>query len=146
MRRCNVQEATLSFVTDLRSPKVQEIRNDPRVTLVGLDPTASVQLRLSGKAAVVVDDKERRTVWQSLRTGTLILFDAVHAPGTVTVENGRDAAIKDIPLPPTSAFDQFALVSIALSRLEWLDLSPPSHVRHAFEQRGDRWAEYRLTP
>lgn len=146
LRRCNPQEATLSFETDLRSPKVQEIRNDPRVTLVGFDPTASVQLRLSGEAAVVADDRMRRMVWQSLRNRTLVLFDTPYAPGTIIAEDGRDAAIQDTPSMSTSAFDRFALVSIVWSRLELLDLSPTSHIRHAFEQRGDRWVEYHLTP
>jgi hypothetical protein len=34
-------------VTDVRSPKIAEIRRDPRVSLVGYDPQAGIQIRLT---------------------------------------------------------------------------------------------------
>ncbi|MCR6497471.1 pyridoxamine 5'-phosphate oxidase family protein [Shinella sp. CPCC 101442] len=145
LRGCNVERGTLSFVTDMRSPKIREIQDEPRVALVGFDPTASVQLRLSGKAAIVSDEAERRAMWEALRERTLILFDAPHAPGTVLGDGNQPLEAVE-PSATGSAYDRFALVTVTLTRLEWLDLSPPDHIRYAFERQGADWRGTRLAP
>lgn len=144
LRRWNGERGTLSFVTDMRSAKIREIRDEPRVALVGFDPAASVQLRLSGEAVIVADETERRAMWEALRERTLILFDAPHAPGTVLDESGRP--LQAIEPAAGSAYDRFALVTVTLTRLEWLDLSPPDHIRCAFERQGTDWQGMWLTP
>ena len=47
IRQVDETHSTLSFVTDVRSPKIAEIRLDPRVSLVGYDPQAGIQIRLT---------------------------------------------------------------------------------------------------
>lgn len=144
LRRCDASQGTLSFVTDMRSPKIQEIRNDPRVALVGFDPAASVQLRLSGDATISDDEAERLEMWQSLRERTLILFDAPHAPGTILDDNGQPLQAGE----PSNEepYKRFALVTVRLNRLEWLDLSSEHHIRCAFDRDGATWRGAWLAP
>lgn len=146
LRRCDVRAGTLSFVTDLRSPKVAEIRRDPRVSLVGFDGAGSTQLRLSGTAAIVEDEAEKRSVWEALRNRTLVLFDAPLAPGTGLDEHG--AALGGNATADASAdpYDRFALVAVTLARIEWLDLSAEPHRRHAFVRLSEGWHGTRLAP
>lgn len=144
LRRCDTTKVTLSFVTDMRSPKIRELRNDPRVSLVGFDPAASVQLRLSGVAAINDDETARLEMWQSLRERTLILFDAPHAPGTVLDDNGQPLQTGE---PSDEApYARFALVTVTLNRLEWLDLSSEPHVRCSFDRDGAIWRGAWLAP
>jgi hypothetical protein len=42
IRQVDETHSTLSVVTDVRSPKIAEIRLDPRVSLVGYDPQAGI--------------------------------------------------------------------------------------------------------
>lgn len=144
LRRCDATNGTLSFITDMRSPKIREIRNDPRVSLVGFDPAASVQLRLSGVAAISDDEAEKLEMWQSLRERTLILFDAPHAPGTVLDDSGQPLQAGE----PSNEepYARFALITVTLNRLEWLDLSSANHVRCAFERQGTTWHGAWLAP
>lgn len=144
LRRCDATDGTLFFVTDKRSPKIREIRNDPRVALVGFDPTASVQLRLSGEAAISDNEAERLEMWQSLRERTLILFDAPHAPGTLLDDKGQPLQASE--LSDEEPYAHFALVTVTLNRLEWLDLSSTNHVRCAFDRDGANWAGTWLAP
>ncbi len=144
LRRCDATKGTLSFVTDMRSPKIREIRNDPRIALVGFDPAASVQLRLSGVAAITDDEAERLEMWQSLRERTLILFDAPHAPGTVL--DGKGQTLQAGEPSNDEPYQRFALVTVTLSRLEWLDLSSANHVRCAFDRDGANWHGAWLAP
>lgn len=145
LRGCDVERGTLSFVTDMRSPKIQEIQGEPRIALVGFDPAATVQLRLSGKAAIVGDETERRAMWEALRERTLFLFDAPHAPGTILADGGQPLDVVE-PSAAGNAYDRFALVTVTLTRLEWLELSSPEHVRYAFERQGTSWRGTRLSP
>lgn len=144
LRRCDASQGTLSFVTDMRSPKIQEIRNDPRVALVGFDPAASVQLRLSGDATISDDETERLEMWQSLREKTLILFNAPHAPGTVLDDNRQPLQAGE-PLNEEPS-KRFALVTVRLNRLEWLDLSSEHHIRCTFDRDGATWRGAWLAP
>lgn len=145
LRRCNAEKGTLSFVTDIRSPKVTEIRHEPRVALVGFDPQRSLQLRLSGKALLVEDAQERHDIWESLRDRTLLLFAAPFAPGT-PIDATATAIEAARQREPVDAFRQFTLVTVTLSRLEWLDLSRETHMRFAFDRIDNSWRGTRLAP
>lgn len=144
LRGCDPVKCTVAFVTDIRSPKVKEIRRDPRVSLIGLDVAAMTQLRLSGSAMIVVDEAERQKMWTSLRNRTLVLFDAPLAPGTPIDDDGGVPAAAEAP--STEAYERFALVSVAAERLDWLDLSSEPHQRFAFSSRGGAWERTRLSP
>lgn len=144
LRRCDRTRGELTFVTDVRSPKIRDIEHEPRVSLVGFDSAAMVQMRLSGAAVVVSSDIERRAIWNSLRGRTLVLFEAPLPPGTAVNDEGRPLA--EILTGPDEPFDRFALVTVTLSRLEWLDLSSVHHVRCVLNRSGESWIATRLSP
>lgn len=146
LRGCDRDKATVSFVTDMRSPKVAEIMRDPRVSLVGFDGEKSAQLRLSGIATVVADEVARKSMWDRLRHRTLVLFDAPFAPGTPVDDEGRP--LVRIPEDDGSAdpYERFAVLDVIIDRAEWLDLATESHERRRFLRRGGEWDAVRLTP
>lgn len=146
LRQSDVEKGTLSFVTDIRSPKVAEIRSEPRVALVGFDPQRSLQLRLSGKALLVEDAQARRDMWERLREKTLLLFEAPFAPGTPIDTTGAAIGTAEEELEPVDPFSQFVLVMVTLSRVEWLDLSSENHMRFAFDRTDSSWHGTRLAP
>ncbi len=74
--------ACLSFITDVRSPKVKEILGNPSASLVALDTDASNQLRFEGVASIVEDEHRRRSCWNKLHTHMHELFHSSLAPGT----------------------------------------------------------------
>ena len=43
-------------------------------------------------------------------------------------------------------YARFALVTVTLNRLEWLDLSSANHIRCAFDRDGANWHGARLAP
>ena len=55
LRSFNEASASLSFITDLRSPKVREITANPCVSLAGFDNERVVQLRIDGRAEIVAE-------------------------------------------------------------------------------------------
>lgn len=140
------ERAAISFVTDMRSPKVAEILRDPRVSLVGFDGEKAVQLRLSGIASVVADEAARKSMWDTLRHRTLVLFDAPFAPGTLIDDAGRPLAQMPDDDGSADPYDRFAVLDVAIDRAEWLDLAAEPHERRRFIRRENGWDAVRLTP
>jgi pyridoxine/pyridoxamine 5'-phosphate oxidase len=146
LRACDVRSRSIAFVTDTRSPKVAEIRRDGRVGLLGYDPQSSVQLRLSGVAAIVANEVERLEVWQRLRPSTLKMFDAASAPSTVLGEGVHQVEKTTAGNDDATSYDRYALIKVVLDRLELLDLSTEPHDRFAFDWSGEAWRVKRLAP
>ncbi len=146
LRGFDREVGAISFVTDMRSPKVAEIMRDPRVSLVGFDGEKSVQLRLSGTASVAADEAARKCMWDRLRHRTLVLFDAPFAPATPIDGEGNPLA----PMPDDDGsadpYDRFAVLDVTVDRAEWLDLATEPHERRRFTRRENGWDAVRLTP
>lgn len=143
LRRFDAATASLSFITDLRSPKVREIRANPRVSLAAFDSDGAVQLRIEGAATVIKDEARRRDFWNSLRAHTHILFRSSLPPGTV-LASPQELAAGDGS--PESAYAHFCLIEIALTHMEWLDLSAEPHRRCSFRREAKGWAGTWVVP
>ena len=140
--------ATLDLLTDGRSAKAAELRQEPRVELCWLLPKARCQFRLRGQRQQLDPDSNlaaRTQHWQQLNPGARALwgwpqpganFDATSdATGPVPAELAYGT-----PLP-----DCFELVRIAVEQVELLELTGHPHQRRRW--RADQgWAEHRLNP
>ena len=140
--------ATLDLLTDGRSAKAAELRQEPRVELCWLLPKARCQFRLRGQRQQLDPDSNlaaRTQHWQQLNPGARALwgwpqpganFDATSdATGPFPAELAYRT-----PLP-----DCFELVRIAVEQVELLELTGHPHQRRRW--RADQgWAEHRLNP
>ncbi len=140
--------ATLDLLTDGRSAKAAELRQEPRVELCWLLPKARCQFRLRGQRQQLDPDSNlaaRTQHWQQLNPGARALwgwpqpganFDATSdATGPFPAELAYGT-----PLP-----DCFELVRIAVEQVELLELRGHPHQRRRW--RADQgWAEQRLNP
>jgi len=140
--------ATLDLLTDGRSAKAAELRQEPRVELCWLLPKARCQFRLRGQRQQLDPDSilaARTQHWQQLNPGARALwgwpqpganFDATSdATGPFPAELAYGT-----PLP-----DCFELVRIAVEQVELLELTGHPHQRRRW--RADQgWAEQRLNP
>jgi pyridoxamine 5'-phosphate oxidase len=146
VREVDEAHSTLSFVTDIRSPKIAEIRRDPRASLVGFDPQEGIQIRLEGQAVIIDQPVEKKSFWDMCPPHTLALFQTPYAPG-IEIASPREAVgTMEHRDGNERAFINFCVVTVELSRLEWLDLSPEGHQRCSFQRRADSWVGTWITP
>ncbi|MFN6954218.1 MAG: pyridoxamine 5'-phosphate oxidase family protein [Acetobacteraceae bacterium] len=117
---------TLRIHTDLRSGKAADLRARPAVALHGYDPSAQVQLRLSGIATVHAEDAVAEAAWAASRPFSRRCYAIPDAPGTPC------AAPPDAPTDEEAGRPHFAAVLIAFDRLEWLWLCAAGHRRARF--------------
>ncbi|WP_079212821.1 pyridoxamine 5'-phosphate oxidase family protein [Brucella pituitosa] len=142
-RRFDEATACLSFITDVRSPKVKEILDNPSVSLVAFDADASVQLRIDGIASIIEDEYRRQICWNMLHNHTHDLFHSSLPPGTAipyataeTLEN----------CDPELAYERFCLINIYLEYVEWLQISTLPHVRRSFIRESRGWMGSWIVP
>ncbi|VBB15895.1 pyridoxamine 5'-phosphate oxidase family protein [Burkholderia stabilis] len=131
LRQVSRADRVLSFHTDARSEKVAELRRDPRMSIVANDLDSLVQIRAEGVAAICDDEAQRRAIWQSSRPHTLLLYRAPLPPGT-PVESPEDAHV-DGTAPTGDGYENFCLIHMTITRIDWLELARAGHRRAVFD-------------
>ncbi|WP_107311151.1 pyridoxamine 5'-phosphate oxidase family protein [Burkholderia metallica] len=134
LRHASRAERMLSFHTDARSEKVAELRRDPRIALVASDLDALVQIRVEGVASICDDEAQRRAVWQSSRPHTLLLYRAPLPPGTrVDSPEAAHLPTSQDSTPAADGYDNFCLIHVSVTRIDWLELARAGHRRAVFD-------------
>lgn len=121
---------TLVLHTDLRSAKVAELRREPRVSLVVSDLPNFRQIRIEGRATIHAADEVTRAAWAANRPHSLILYQTPYAPGTPV--DAPESAHVASGADPAAGYVNFAVVDVALTCIEYLDISSGAHRRAVF--------------
>lgn len=147
LRRASREQRSVMFHTDVRSTKVAELRRDPRISLVGCDLDGGVQIRLHGVARIVEAPSETRGVWNSSRPRTLIVYRTPIAPATpITSPTEAHATTHVEDLDSSAGFDNFCLIEVAVSRIDYLDLNPAGHMRASLVFEEGKWRGTWIAP
>lgn len=134
-------DLNLIFFTDSRSPKVTQIRDNPKVSVLFYHPKKKLQLRLYGKA-VLIDhghgDFDR--YWQSVQGApSLQDYTTVKAPGSPIGQESEAQALFGEEV-------YFVAVQILTEKLDVLQLGRESHQRSRFVRDKDNWIQQELVP
>ncbi|MDN7585868.1 pyridoxamine 5'-phosphate oxidase family protein [Burkholderia seminalis] len=141
LRQVSRADRVLSFHTDARSEKVAELRRDPRFSIVANDLDALVQIRAQGIASICEDEAQRRAVWASSRPHTLLLYRAPLPPGT-PIASPEQAHI-DGTASSGDGYENFCLIHMTVTRIDWLELARTGHRRAVFDLNGESGYEAR---
>ena len=128
---------------DARTPKVSQIRDNPKVSWLFYHPEKWIQLRLSGIAVVHTDDKTAESQWEKVRLTSRINYCAENPPGS-PAENPtsglpdflRDKAPKLFDHP--EARKNFAAIVCRFDQMDWLLLKLTGHRRARFHWQDNR--------
>ncbi|MEM5292428.1 pyridoxamine 5'-phosphate oxidase family protein [Paraburkholderia sabiae] len=147
LRSVSEPKNLLTFHTDLRSPKIAELSDEPRVALVGVDPVHNLQLRVLGVTRIVRDGQARLDAWRSSPDHDLIEYRTRLAPGT-PVSRPDDALDETRDAPdPDEGFKHFCVVEVSPTSLDWLNHSTPDRQwRARFVRQGDIWHRSWIAP
>lgn len=131
----------LRLHTDTRAPKARVIAADPRVAVLFYDKGAKIQIRARGTGEIATTGAEVDAAW-SASTRFARRCYLGEGPGAVAEvpTSGLPAEFEgvepdDEQLVP--ARENFALLRITLTSLDWLYLAHTGHVRAQFVRRGE---------
>jgi len=134
LRGADAERGAVSFFTDVRSAKIEEIRDQPRVSLLGYDADAGFQIRLEGKATMDTEGPEKAAAWAACRSHTRALFQHPLPSGT-PISGPAEAA----PADDVDGERNFAVIVVSVIRIGWLDISGPLHLHAVFQRHGRDW-------
>jgi hypothetical protein len=140
---------TLFFHTDLRSPKVAALRENPNASLLFYDAASSVQLLLQGRVTLHTDSELADDLWQNGPPESLRSYLAPNAPGAVSAEP-TDNLPPDVRgrIPDRSELEpgrsQFMVLEVHVSEAEWLLLARSGNrrARFIYQEAGDPLREW----
>ena len=136
LRAANTALRSLTFHTDTRSAKLPELVSDSRVAVTFYDAARKVQLRLNGVASVHANDALSHQRWAASRPSSLRCYIGAQ-PGAVSDApasglpaqlEGREPELHELVI----AEPNFAVLQIAVRRMEWLHLHTRGQRRALF--------------
>lgn len=136
LRNVNKKNHSISFNTDKRSQKYNEITLNNNVSALFYDKPRKVQLRISGKANIENNNILAEQAWSKTTLDSKLCYLGPYAPSQ-TIEKFK----VNLPLKPKEdlnkadlikGFDRFCKVDIVFEKLDWLHLSHEGHQRIQF--------------
>jgi hypothetical protein len=127
----------LRFHTDRRTQKLEHLRHDPRCTVLGYDPAAKLQLRLEGEAVFHLDDSIAEDAWMRSQAQSRACYTQEMPPGR-PIDEPSDIA-PQLPTDFKAGRNNFCVLLIEITRLEWLYLHHLGHRRAAWRRKGTVW-------
>lgn len=138
LRRASEESSEITFHTDVRSSKIAEIGANANVALVAADLEENIQIRLEGKAFIITDGPVKRAAWDASREHSLVLFRNPLVPGT-PIEQPSHGQPANEPVGRDEGYQNFCVVVISVTHIDWLDLSVDGHERASLVRMGSDW-------
>jgi hypothetical protein len=137
LRQCRLPERILVCHTDSRARKIQEICNADDVSWLFYHPKKEIQLRVSGKATLHMDNPFADAQWATARITSRLSYCATQPPGTPV--DGPSSGLPHFLLNriPTlfeteKGRKNFAAITCSIDSIDWLSLSPMGNRRAQF--------------
>lgn len=83
LRRVISEDKKLFFHTDIRSPKVNFLQNNNRISWLFYDEGLRLQIRMQGSARIHFNNEISAAGWEASRLSSQLTYSIEHAPGTV---------------------------------------------------------------
>ena len=129
--------------SDVRAPKIGQIRHNSQVSWIFYHPKEKIQLRISGHATIHTDDEMADTQWDRSRITSRLNYCTTHPPGTpeknpttglpeYLLQKGSDA------LTSSKGRKNFAVIACRFDFMDWLVLRITGNLRAQFDWRTDQ--------
>lgn len=132
-------DLSILFYTDPRSLKVEQIKENSRVSAIFYHPEKMMQVRLKGNAYLIENIRMLYPqLMEDIKSSDLKKdFTALEAPGTVVEENYE---------PKFGSEIFFVAVRIVPTEIEVLQIGDKKHLRYRYTEEKGNWKEERLVP
>ena len=146
LRRFDAAGRAVHFHTDARSPKVEQLRRDPRVELVFYDGPNRLQARLPCLAELHHADELCREVWAGLTPSNRATYNVAEAPSSELTIDASAYGPAQIGADVEEVFLRFVIVRCVFDAAEVLELHHTGHRRARLEWDRGAWRTRRLAP
>lgn len=151
LRGADLTTRTLTFHTDLRSPKVASLRQRPQVAWLFYDSSRKVQLRVQAEATLWADGPHAEAGWARCSDFGKRTYAVRPGPGTpsTTATSGLPTSLERGALTPAereAARQHFVVVRTQASVIDWLWLHHAGHRRYQLRWTATGWSGQWVVP
>ena len=136
LRNVNKNTYSISFHTDIRSPKFKQITKNPNVSVLFYDVQARTQIRMVGTASICGDEDMLKSLWGKLSKESKDCYMGEVPPSGPL--HGRTTINKIKETNPDDGYNNFARVAIHVSKMDVLLLHHLGHRRIEFKLHGKK--------
>jgi 3-hydroxyisobutyrate dehydrogenase len=138
LRKVLAQERELRFHTDIRSPKWQELSENPSISALFYDAIDRIQLRVKGKAVLHHTNEITAVSWQKTTLSSRCCYLTEHSPSSFSAIStsglSEDIEHENFTVAESeSGYSNFGIVSIHVQSIDWLWLNHAGHRRAFFD-------------
>jgi 3-hydroxyisobutyrate dehydrogenase len=138
LRKAKPQDQTLIFHTDTRSPKCQQLKQYPSLSILFYDAVARIQIRVKGIATLHHDDDLANDAWQQTALHSRRSYLTTAAPSTPTIfpTSGLPETFELTDLTETASEagkPNFGVIVLQVESMDWLWLHHAGHRRAFFD-------------
>ena len=151
LRHFSEKERSLICHSDVRAPKIQQIRKNPHVAWLFYDPKSRLQLRIYGKATIHTDDALAQDLWKRIRVTNRMNYCTTLTPGTPLDKPSSglpDFVAKTAPplLDKNTGRENFAAICCHFNTIDALLLGLTGHRRAKFAWGKDQVTSTWIVP
>lgn len=134
LRHADAGQKKLFFHTDIRSPKVPQLKLHPQMSWMFYDKDIRMQLRLAATAVIHTNDNVANEAWEQARLASRLTYTTSSASGTVLSEpelinlNRTEVEYELIAI----ARKNFCVVETAVQQMDWVFLHHAGNRRALF--------------
>lgn len=136
--RKTLSDLSLVIYTDKRTQKIKDIQNNSEFSALFYDPKKLLQIRVKGKAELLTDIEQIATYWHTIQQSSRKDYTTNIVPGT-PIKN-PDAVEYNLNE------NYFCPVKLIPSKIEYLRLKRPNHLRILFSKTDKDWSSEFLVP
>lgn len=120
----------LVFYSDYRSPKINQIKNNNKVSWLFYDAKSKIQIRIKAKAILHHNDEISQAHWNKLRIESRKDYNSIHSPSTIvhSVKKSNENPIENEAL----IYQNLIVVYSEVLEIDWLRLDPNGNKRARF--------------
>ncbi len=138
LRKTLPTERELRFHTDVRSPKWQELSQNPSISALFYDGLERIQIRVKGKAFLHHSNEITDEAWQKTSISSRKCYLTRFSPSSFTEESSsglsENIENENFTLAESeSGYSNFGIVSIHVQSIDWLWLNHAGHRRAYFD-------------
>ena len=151
LRSVSEKKRTLTFNTDVRSPKVDAIRNNPETLCLFYHYRKKTQLRISTYSSVHYNDSISENEWHNTSLSSRKCYLSKYAPSQETEEMDDGIALNltgRIPdlIESECGKKNFAVIVNKIIWIDWLYLSSKGHRRARYEFNNEQVTKAWIAP
>ena len=135
LRDVNSCQKTISFNTDIRSLKIEQLKVNNSVSWLFYDKTIKIQLRMYAKAIIHVSDATSEMAWEQSRLSSKICYTTQQKPGSFINEPELVEVNQTNVEPELLAFahDNFAVIETEIHAIDFVFLNRKGNKRAYFD-------------